>query len=111
MVVDEGKIIPGRINEEFMSAEEMRQLWGRKVSVKGQVYFKPSGSVRMLDAHMLKPMEAGEEVFGVVPSVQTERGFVKAYAQPETNRNWLREIWNQWPGDELIEELLADLEH
>jgi hypothetical protein len=26
------------------------------------------------------------------------------------NPSWLKELWNKWPGDETIEELLAALE-
>jgi hypothetical protein len=110
LVVEDGQIIRGRVNEDFMSAEQMRDLWGKKVSVKGMVYFKPSGAVRMLDAHMLKPMEAGEEVFGMIPAIQTEAGFVHAITAQSEQRNWLKNIWDQWPGDESIEELLAELE-
>lgn len=111
LVVKEGQIIPGRINEDFMSAEQMRELWGKKVSVKGMVYFKPSGAIRMLDAHMLKTMEEGEEIFGMIPQVQAEAEFVRAITSKSDQRNWLNNIWNKWPGDESIEELLADLEN
>jgi hypothetical protein len=109
LVLDDGKIIPGRIDEDFLTAEEMRTLWGKKVSVRGQVYFKPSGSIRLIDAHLLKPMELGEEVFSMAPCIQTEAAFVRDYAQPDSTQNWPKEIWNQWPGDESIEELLAEL--
>jgi hypothetical protein len=109
LVVEAGHVIPGRVNEDFMSAEEMRGLWGKKVSVKGMVHFKPSGGVRLLDAHMLKLMEKGEEVFGMTPQVQTEAGFVREVAPPQGQRDWLKDIWGQWPGDESIEELLAVL--
>ena len=110
LVVDDGQVIPGRVNEDFMSAEEMRRLWGKKASVKGMVHFKPSGKVRLLDAHMLKTMEEGEKVFAMVPQVQSEAEFIRTIAPPEGQRDWLKDIWNRWPGDETIEELLADLE-
>jgi hypothetical protein len=110
LVVDQGQIIPGRVNEEFMSAEDMRHLWGRKVSVKGVVHFKPSGHVRLLDAHLLKPMESGEEIFGALPQAQTEAAFVRDVASPQSQKDWLKDVWGQWPGDESMEELLADIE-
>lgn len=110
LVVDDHHIIPGRLNEDFISAEEMRRLWGKRVSVKGMVHFKPSGAIRLLDAHMLKPMEEGEEVFGVPPQVQSEAAFVREISAPRGQKDWLKDIWGQWPGGESIEELLADLQ-
>ena len=109
LVVGDGQTIPGCIDEEFMSVEELRQLWGRKVSVKGIVHFKPSGHVRLLEAHLLKPMEDGEEIFAVTPHAQTEAEFVREITTISERRDWLKDIWGKWPGEEPIEELVAGL--
>lgn len=108
--VNEKQTIQGKINEEFVSVEDLRKLWGKKVSVKGMVHFKPSQKVRFLDAQMLKPMTAGEEVFEAVPSVQTELGFMRELMVKEGKHDWLKGAWGKWPGNESIEELMTELE-
>ncbi len=104
-----GAQLRGRAHPEFLSAEEMRELWGKKVSVKGPVHFKPSGAARFLEAEILKIMEPAEEVFERLPiAVQLEApfaGVVQAARIPVE----ISEIWGQWPGEESIEELLAEL--
>jgi hypothetical protein len=101
--------IPGRINEEFLSAESLRQFWGKDVTVKGIVHFRPSGHIQLLQAHLIKLKERGEEVFEEVPTVQTEAEFLGATTQAAEKKDWLSEIRGKWPGDESIEELLCDL--
>ncbi len=108
LVLKDGQHIPGRIEEEFMLVEDLRKLWGSKVSVKGMVYFKPSGKIRLLEAHVLKPMEAGEEIFEKVP-VQTSADFMRLLPGTPDRRDWLKDVWGKWPGDESIEDLLGDL--
>ncbi len=109
LVVEGGEIIPGRIDEEFVSAEDMRLLWGEKVTVKGTVFFKPSGNVRLIEAQALNPVGPGEEIFQEIPRVQTEAAFIQNIVLSDTKVNWLQDIWGRWPGDETIEELLAEL--
>ncbi|MBI2927892.1 MAG: hypothetical protein HYY24_19555 [Verrucomicrobia bacterium] len=109
LVLPEGKVIPGRINEEFMTAEALRQFWGKEVTINGIVHFKPSGKVQLLQAHLIKPKEHGEEIFGEVPAVQTEAEFVTNAFEPAEKRDWLKEVWGEWPGDESAEEILEGL--
>lgn len=109
LVVDGGEIIPGRIDEEFVSVEDMRLLWGEKVSLKGTVFFKPSGNVRLIEAQALNLLGPGEEIFQALPRVQTVAEFIQNIVRPDSKGNWLQDIWGRWPGDEPIEELLADL--
>jgi hypothetical protein len=106
----DGQIIPGQIDEEFVGVEELRRLWGKKVSIKGTVSYKPSGKIRVLEAQMLKLMEEGEEVFETAPVVQTEFEFVRQLATDSARRNWLNDIRGKWPGDETIDDLMKELE-
>jgi len=101
--------IPGRINEEFLSAENLRHFWGKDVTVKGMVHFRPSGGIQLLEAHLIKPKENGEEIFEEFPTVQTEAEFVRAAVQTADKKDWLKDIWGKWPGDEPIEDLLEGL--
>lgn len=108
--IADGQIIQGQINEDLVSIEDLRQLWGKKVSVKGIVSFKPSGKIRLLEAQMLKHMEEGEEIFETTPVVQTELEFVRQSTTESNRRDWLKDIWGRWPGDEPIDDLIKELE-
>lgn len=101
--------IPGRINEEHLSAENLRQFWGKDVTVKGIVHFRPSGRIQLFEAELIKPKETGEEVFEHAPTVQTQAPFVSNTLEATHKKDWLNEIWGKWPGDEPIEQLLQDL--
>jgi len=109
LVIPEGQVIPGRVDEEFMSAENLRPFWGRDVTVKGMVHFRPSGRIQLLEAQLIKAKQNGEEIFGEMPRVQTEAEFAVDAFKPGDKKDWLREIWGKWPGDESVEEILADL--
>lgn len=106
----DGQVIQGRINDEFMSIEDLRHLWGKKVSAKGMVNFRPSGKIRLLEAQMLKTMEEGEEIFETSPVVQTQFEFAKQIQSETTRRDWLKDIWGKWPGDESIEDIMNEIE-
>lgn len=109
LMVGEGQSLPGRVDEEFLDAEQMRGLWGKKVTVKGMVYFRPSGHVQLLEAHLIRLMQNGEEIYEEMPLEQSEAGFVREVAQTGHRKDWLKDVWAKWPGDEGIEELLAGL--
>jgi hypothetical protein len=107
----DGQVIQGQIDEEFVDVEVLRKLWGKKVSIKGIVSYKPSGKIRMLEAQMLKLMEEGEEVFETAPVIQTEFEFTRQLTTESTRRNWLDDIRGKWPGDESIDDLMKELEN
>jgi hypothetical protein len=109
LVLPNGQAMPGRVDEEYISAESLREFWGKDVTAKGTVHFKPSGRIQLLQAQLIKPKAAGDEVFAEMPAVQTEAAFVSNVFQAEERKDWLKEVWGKWPGDEPIEELLADL--
>jgi hypothetical protein len=99
----------GRVHPEFLDSEDLRNLWGKKVSIRGVVHFKPSGAARFIEAEVLKLMETGEEIFERLPvAVQMEAPFA-GLVQAAKETVEISEFWGQWPGDESIEELLAAL--
>jgi hypothetical protein len=110
LVLSNGHTIPGRLDETFLPVEGMREFWGRKVTVKGIVRFKPSRKIQLLEAHSIKRMEPGEELFEGMPSAQSEMEFVREAIKSSDKGDWLNQIRGQWPGDESFEELLADLD-
>jgi len=110
LALRDGRRLPGRIDEEFLGTEELRRFWGREVTVKGQVFFKPSGNVQLVQAQHLKEKEAGDQIFERAPAAQSEFGFVRdSTTVASAKSGWLRDVWGKWPGDEPIEELLEAL--
>ncbi len=110
LYLSDGQIVQGRINDEYMSIESLRTLWGKKVTARGLVSFKPSGKIRIIEAQMLKQMEEGEELFETAPVIQTQFEFTKKVQLEATGRNWLKDIWNKWPGEESIEVIMKEIE-
>ena len=109
LVLSSGESIPGTIDPQFLSVEDMRQYWGKKATIKGIVHFRPSGKPRLIEAQVIKIMDEGEEVFDNIPHVQTDAAFLKETKEAAVQTGWLKEIWGKWPGDEPIETLLAAL--
>ena len=109
LILGNGESVLGVIDPAYLGVEDMRQFWGKKATIKGIAHFRPSGRPRLIEAQIIKPMDAGEEIFSTVPQVQTEAVFLKEMKEAEMKRGWLKDVWGKWPGDEPIEELLAAL--
>jgi hypothetical protein len=109
LLLSNGHIIPGTIDRDVLNVENMRQFWGKKVTIKGMVHFNPGRKVRLLEAQALKPAEAGEEVFEKVPTPPKPVPLFDSDLHKLNAGPALEEIWGKWPGDESIEELLAAL--
>ncbi|MGB7946408.1 MAG: hypothetical protein WCH75_01885 [Candidatus Binatia bacterium] len=110
LMLSNGELVLGTIDPAFLSVEDLRQFWGKKATIKGIAHFRPSGRSRLVEAQVIKTMEEGEEVFDVLPEVQTEAAFLKSVREPIPLTGWLKDVWGKWPGDEPIDELLAALD-
>ncbi|HVA66116.1 MAG TPA: hypothetical protein VNK24_04235 [Elusimicrobiota bacterium] len=109
LALSDGQALPGIADMEFLKTEDLRGLWGKKVTVKGMVYFFPSGRPRLIEAQLLKAMESGEAVFDKMPEPETHHMLIPQGLAPTSNR-LLRDAWGKWPGDESIEDLLSTLQ-
>ena len=109
LVLSNHEVIPGTIDPEIINVEQMREFWGKKVTIKGTVHFRPDRRVRLLEAQTIKLIEAGEEVFDRSPVSPKAVPLFDSEIQKLSVAPALKEIWGQWPGDEPIDELLAAL--
>jgi len=110
LVLSNGESLLGTIDTEHLDSEQMRQFWGKKVTIKGLVHFRPSRRPRLIEAQVIKPMVQGEEVFETLPQETSQIEFVTSVRETAAARQgWLKEVWGKWPGDEPIEDLLAAL--
>lgn len=110
LLLSNGESLLGTIDSEYLNVEQMRQFWGKKVTIKGIVHFRPSRTPRLIEAQVIKAMEQGEEVFETLPQEPSQIEFVNSVREAAAaQKGWLKEVWGKWPGDEPIEELLAAL--
>lgn len=110
LVLSNGESLLGSLDTEHLDVEHMRQFWGKKVTVKGIVHFRPSRTPRLIEAQVIKHMEQGEEVFETLPQEPSQIEFVESVRETAAaQKGWLKEVWGKWPGDEPIEDLLAAL--
>jgi hypothetical protein len=109
LLLSDGRVIPGRVDEEFMTVEGLRDLWGKPVTIKGVVYFKPSGKVQLLEAHMVRPTETGDEIFNEMPVADASPDLFDTSHLKPGYVSPFKEIRGMWPGDESIEQILEAL--
>ncbi|HUS09034.1 MAG TPA: hypothetical protein VMZ30_01120 [Pyrinomonadaceae bacterium] len=109
LLLSNSQVIPGTIDRDILNVENMREFWGRKVTIKGIVHFNPGRKVRLLEAHTIKLAEEGEEIFEKMPVPPKPVALFDSDLQKISVGSALKEIWGKWPGDEPIDELLAAL--
>jgi hypothetical protein len=105
----DGNSIPGRIDEEFMTVEDLRQFWGKPVTIKGTVYFKSSGRVQLVESHLVRAAEPGEEIFNELPVADSTPELFEASQLKPGYVSPFKEVRGQWPGDESMETILGAL--
>ena len=111
LVVDQKSALLGRLDAASLSVEALRSLWGRQTTIEGMVHFKANGRPRFIEARRISRRLEGDSVFEETPSVEArqptelfpvQRGPVGAFDPID--------LADSWPGDEPIDELLAQLD-
>ena len=110
LVVNRSSSLPGKLASAALNVEMLRPLWGRRVTVEGMVRFRSDGRPRLIEAHRIRECMKGDAVFGELPSAEipTSRGLTPVEERQARSADFMR-LWGAWPGDEPIEELLAQL--
>lgn len=104
-----GETITGEIDREQIDKEKMRSLWGKEATIKGWAEFSPKNNIRFIKADLIKEFENGDEFLNYPPHIQ-ESLFVSEKKHKGLDKQGpLKEIWGKWPGDESVEEILADI--
>ena len=119
----EGRSLPGRLDRSQLDVELLRPLWGKRATVQGIVHFKSNGQARLIEARRISAHAEGDAIFETMPEAEIAGGTVAdAAREPErsgpvagTPGKPMRRVdpmilWGTWPGDEPIEELLAQLD-
>lgn len=101
LLVDRTSRLPGRLSSESLSPETLRTLWGRQTTVEGLVHFKADGQPRLIEARRISARQDGDDVFESMPAT-TSRTPAGSFDPID--------LAGTWPGDESIEDLLAQLD-
>lgn len=107
----DGRRLPGRLHPEFLDIEALRPLWGKRVTVEGTVHFRANGLPQFIKARRVSRFADGDVCFEETPTTDYPRteGLTPAQEREARSANFM-ELWGSWPGDEPIDELLAQLD-
>ncbi len=106
--LENGQTVRGKIDESLIPLENMRHLWGKKVTIKGTLHFTASKKPRFLQAQVINPRASGDAVLTAITYPLPIKDVV-ARIQRESSQVDVSEIWGKWPGDESIDELMKAL--
>ena len=109
--MESGLKIPGKLERQSEGSELLRNVWGRKATVSGSVHFKPNGEPSFIEASAIDSYREGDEVFALDPSAEEPESAEEAFRRVCRERPLKpMDLFNAIPGDELSNELLADLD-
>lgn len=112
LVLAQGQNLRGRIHQEFLSEESLRPLWGNPVTIEGLVHFQTTGTPRYIEARKLSAQAASDVIFDELPQIESSenRELFPELVQSKKKSSDPMSLWNTWPGDESLEELMAELD-
>ena len=112
LLMGHGRSLPGQLRRASLDVELLRPLWGKSATAQGLVHFKPNGQPRLIEAYRISARTKGDSIFETLPQGETtgqvdtrKSTAVKALSHVDP-----MVLWGAWPGDERIDELLAQLD-
>lgn len=108
LVLDSGDRIMGTYGDD--QADEMRQLWSKRVLVLGSAIYRASGRLLRIEAEQLLSGEQEPALFSQLPKPRHEKLDTARLRQPQGTRSGMAAIAGAWPGDENDAEIAAALE-
>ena len=110
LLVSEKSALFGRLDAS-LSVEALRPLWGKQTTIEGMVHFKANGQPRLIEARRISARLESDSIFEEMPSVEVQRPRVLFSVQRKQVKGFDPiELAGAWPGDEPIEDLLAQLD-
>ena len=111
LLVSQKSVLFGRLDAASLSVEALRPLWGKQITVEGMVHFKANGEPRLIEARRISSRLEGDSVFEGMPSVEIQKShdLFPVQRKPFGAFDPI-ELAGAWPGDEPIEDLLAQLD-
>lgn len=110
LLVSEKSALFGRLDAS-LSVEALRPLWGKQTTVEGMVHFKANGQPRLIEARRISGRLEKDVVFEEMPSIEVQKSHNLFPVQRKQAGGFDPiELADAWPGDEPIEDLLAQLD-
>ena len=109
LTMENGQTVRGKADENSVNVEQVRILWGKKVTVKGVLYYTPSKKPRYLEAEIITSKQTGDDIFNTIPIPFKAPDPLLQAQKNISSEGIVSEIWGKWPGDESIEDLLEEL--
>ncbi|WP_103028029.1 hypothetical protein [Salinibacter altiplanensis] len=111
----DGKAVRGKVRASGIKAEQLRDLWNRKVTVEGEAHFTPAETLRFIDARTLRQFTDRDRLFEKskeeVENEATRQRPISSRRQRSTDASsGLQAFRGSWPGDESIGTLLEALD-
>ena len=111
LVVGQRSALLGRVDPTSLDVEALRPLWGKHTTVEGIVHFKVNGQPRIIEARRISIHQRGDIVFEEMPTVDAEESrSLFPVQRKEVAAFDPIQLSGSWPGDEPIEQLLAQLD-
>ena len=111
LLVDGKSALLGRLDAASLDVEDLRYLWGKQTTVEGIVHFKANGQPRFIEARRIGSRLEGDRVFEGMPSAEIQK---TQELFPVEQKRFAAfdpiDLAGSWPGDEPIDELLAQLD-
>lgn len=107
LVVDSGDKLRGIA--EGISPTELAGRWGHQVVIDGKAVFRPSGTLRRLEAERIELAEEKDTVWSKMPQPLLGEIDERSLYRQQGPRSGLNAIVGRWPGDESDEVLRAAL--
>ena len=110
LLVSDKAALFGRLDAS-LSVEALRPLWGKQTTVEGMVHFKANGQPRLIEARRISGRLEKDVVFEEMPSIEVQKSHNLFPVQRKQVGGFDPiELADAWPGDEPIEDLLAQLD-
>lgn len=109
LILENSQVVRGKIREQAIPLEQVRALWGKKVTVKGTLHFLPTKKPRFLDANIIQMREAGDEAFSSLTLPLSTQEVVSKIYSGKIKEGIVSDIWGKWPGQETTEQILEAL--
>lgn len=111
LLVNPRSALLGRLDPNALNVESLRPLWGKQTTIEGMVHFKANGQPRLIEARRVGSRVEGDAIFEEMPAAEIPGAPVFTREQERHAKSFdLMKLWGAWPGDEPIEELLAQLD-
>ena len=111
LIVDRSAPLLGKLSGEALDVELLRSLWGEQTTVAGMVHFKHNGQPRLIEARRIRRYKERDSLFQEMPSAEVSTRGVLTREETRKGRTAdFMELWGTWPGEEPLDELLAQLD-